>query len=150
MVAILYSISDLGAVLTSNGSFPLAVVYAQATGSDAGTFGLLLILFLSIMICVVGTFLTVCLNSQGCITSLPCRSAAYGGLWRATTPRLFHTSSLVFTKDSVVLFQRPSFVVSSGCAHRFNLDYQSCCSSEPSRALYCIWSYPAGQQDGLH
>ncbi|MCJ1475812.1 hypothetical protein MMC13_004476 [Lambiella insularis] len=58
-IAIFYGISDLDAVLSSNGSFPLAEVYAQATGSAAGTFGLLLIIFLSIMICVIGTFLTV-------------------------------------------------------------------------------------------
>ncbi|MCJ1306889.1 hypothetical protein MMC25_000533 [Agyrium rufum] len=58
-IAILYAITDLDAVLTSNGSFPLAVVYSQATGSAGGTFGLLLILFFSIMICVLGTFLTV-------------------------------------------------------------------------------------------
>jgi len=58
-IAILYAISDLDAVLNSSGSFPLAAVYSQATGNKAGTFGLLLILFLSIMICVVGTFLTV-------------------------------------------------------------------------------------------
>lgn len=55
----MYAISDLNAVVTSNGSFPLAEVYAQATGNAGGTFGLLLILFLSIMICVVGTYLTV-------------------------------------------------------------------------------------------
>lgn len=58
-IAIFYAISDLDAVLTSAGSFPLAEVYLQATGSAGGTFGLLLIVFLSIMICVVGTFLTV-------------------------------------------------------------------------------------------
>ena len=58
-IAIMYAISDLGAVVGSNGSFPLAEVYAQATGNAGGTFGLLFILFLSIMICVVGTFLTV-------------------------------------------------------------------------------------------
>lgn len=57
-VAILYGINDLGAVVSSNGSFPLAVVYSQATGSKGATFGLLLIVFLSIMICVLGTFLT--------------------------------------------------------------------------------------------
>jgi len=55
----MYGISDLSAVVSSNGSFPLAVVYAQATGSKGATFGLLLIIFLSIMICVLGTFLTV-------------------------------------------------------------------------------------------
>ncbi|MCJ1460893.1 hypothetical protein MMC28_011275 [Mycoblastus sanguinarius] len=58
-IAILYGITDLSAVTSSNGSFPLAVVYSQATGSKGATFGLLLIIFLSIMICVMGTFLTV-------------------------------------------------------------------------------------------
>lgn len=58
-IAILYAITDLDAVLTANGSFPLAEVYRQATGNKAGTFGLLMIVFLSIIICAVGTFLTV-------------------------------------------------------------------------------------------
>jgi len=58
-IAILYGITDLDAVLSSSGSFPLAAVYAQATNSNGATFGLLFIVFMSIMICVVGTFLTV-------------------------------------------------------------------------------------------
>lgn len=58
-IAIMYGISDLDAVTNSNGAFPLAEVYAQATGSKGATFGLLLILFLSIMICTIGTVLMV-------------------------------------------------------------------------------------------
>jgi len=58
-IAILYAISDFDAVLSSSGAFPLAEVYAQATGSAGGTFGLLLIIFFSVMICTVGTLLTV-------------------------------------------------------------------------------------------
>lgn len=58
-IAILYGINDLGKVINSNGSFPLAEVYLQATGSEGATFGLLLILFLSIMICSIGTILMV-------------------------------------------------------------------------------------------
>lgn len=58
-IAIFYGINDLSAVTSSNGSFPLAVVYHQATGNAGGTFGLLLILFLSIMICTLGTVLMV-------------------------------------------------------------------------------------------
>lgn len=58
-VAIMYGINDLNAVITYPGSFPLAEVYAQATGNEGGTFGLLLIIFLAIMICCVGTFLTL-------------------------------------------------------------------------------------------
>lgn len=60
IVAILYGISDLEAVLNSNGSFPLAAVYYQCTGGNTGaTFGLLFIIFLSLVPCLIGTFLTV-------------------------------------------------------------------------------------------
>ena len=58
-IAILYGINDLSKVTNSNGSFPLAAVYSQATGSNGATFGLLFILFLSIMICTIGTVLMV-------------------------------------------------------------------------------------------
>jgi choline transport protein len=58
-IAIMYGITDLGAVVTANGSFPLAAVYSQATGSAGATFGLLFILFLALLICLVGTFLTL-------------------------------------------------------------------------------------------
>ncbi|KAK4998864.1 hypothetical protein LTR66_001997 [Elasticomyces elasticus] len=58
-IAILYAITDLDAVVTATGTFPLATIYSQATGNPGGTFGLLLIVLFSILICVVGTFLTV-------------------------------------------------------------------------------------------
>lgn len=58
-IAILYGITDLDAVLDAPGSFPLAEIYAQATGSRAATFGLLFIVFLSLTPCLIGTFLTV-------------------------------------------------------------------------------------------
>ena len=58
-IAILYAINDLNGVVTSNGSFPIAELYLQATGSQGATFGLLLIIFLSLFPCLVGTFLTV-------------------------------------------------------------------------------------------
>lgn len=58
-IAIFYGINDLSAVTGSNGSFPLAEVYSQATGSAGATFGLLFIIFLSIMICTIGTVLMV-------------------------------------------------------------------------------------------
>ena len=66
-IALFYAVNDLDAVVSSNGSFPLAVVYAQATGNAGGTFGLLLIILLSVLICVLGTFLTVCADSASCI-----------------------------------------------------------------------------------
>jgi len=53
-IAVFYAISDLEAVTQSTGAFPIAAVYSQATGSAGGTFGLLLIVFLSVMICTVG------------------------------------------------------------------------------------------------
>ncbi|KAJ6602097.1 choline transport protein [Mycena vulgaris] len=49
-VALMFAITDLDAVLTSNGSFPLAA---------AGTFGLLFIVFVSIVICCIGCYITV-------------------------------------------------------------------------------------------
>ena len=70
-IAILYGINDLTAVVGSNGSFPLAVVYSQATGNKGATFGLLLIVFLSIMICVLGTFLTVRLSPPHSLATDP-------------------------------------------------------------------------------
>ena len=47
-VVIFYGINELDAVVNAAGSFPLAEAYAQATGSTAATFGLLLIIFLSL------------------------------------------------------------------------------------------------------
>ena len=58
-IAIMYGITDLQGVITANGSFPLAAVYHQATGSPAATFGLLFIILLILLICLVGTFLTL-------------------------------------------------------------------------------------------
>ncbi|KAF7358311.1 putative choline transport protein [Mycena venus] len=57
-VALMFAITDLDAVLTSNGSFPLAAVYAQATGNPGGTFALLFIVFVSVMICCIGVYIT--------------------------------------------------------------------------------------------
>jgi hypothetical protein len=58
-IAVFYGINDFSAVQSSNGAFPLAEAYHQATGSAGATFGLLFIIFLSLLICLVGTFLTV-------------------------------------------------------------------------------------------
>lgn len=58
-IVLFYGITDLDAVVNAAGSFPLAEAYAQATGSTAATFGLLLIIFLSLIPCLIGTFLTV-------------------------------------------------------------------------------------------
>ncbi|KAF2713688.1 choline transport protein [Pleomassaria siparia CBS 279.74] len=55
-ISLFYSISDLSAV--SSGGFPLATIYAQATGTKGGAFCLLMIVLLSLLICLVGTLLT--------------------------------------------------------------------------------------------
>jgi choline transport protein len=59
VIALFYGVSDLSAVQNSNGAFPLAAAYSQATNSRAATFGLLFIIFLSLIPCLIGTFLTV-------------------------------------------------------------------------------------------
>ena len=41
------------------GEFPLTVIYGQATGSAAGAFGLLLILFLNVFVACITTYLAV-------------------------------------------------------------------------------------------
>jgi len=57
-ISLFYSITDLDAVVNSNGSFPLAAIYHQATGTKGGTFCLLAIVFFSLLICLIGTLLT--------------------------------------------------------------------------------------------
>ncbi|GAM39634.1 hypothetical protein TCE0_034f11341 [Talaromyces pinophilus] len=58
-IALCYSITDLDALLSGINSYPLATIYAQATGNNAGaTFGLLFIIFCSSLLCTIGTVLT--------------------------------------------------------------------------------------------
>lgn len=58
-IALFYAVSDLDAVVNTTGSFPVAVIYHQATGNAGGTFCLLLIIFLIIMICAISTVLSL-------------------------------------------------------------------------------------------
>ncbi|KAI5864828.1 amino acid transporter [Durotheca rogersii] len=57
-IAIGYAITDLSELQGGINTYPLAVIYQQATGSSGATFGLLFILFLTSMCCCVGTILT--------------------------------------------------------------------------------------------
>ncbi|KAI2614863.1 amino acid transporter [Hypoxylon sp. NC1633] len=57
-IAISYAITDISALQGGINTYPLAVIYQQATGSQGATFGLLFILFLSSMCCCIGTVLT--------------------------------------------------------------------------------------------
>lgn len=57
-IALSYAITDLSALQGGINTYPLAVIYQQATGSHTATFCLLLILLLSSLCCCVGTVLT--------------------------------------------------------------------------------------------
>lgn len=56
LVSILYSINDFDAL--SGSAFPIAEIYAQATGSAAGTIGLLFLLLITISFATFGTIIT--------------------------------------------------------------------------------------------
>jgi len=57
MVAIFYAINDLPAV-RDTGTFPLAEIYHQATGSRGGALGLLIVAFLPTLITATGCYIT--------------------------------------------------------------------------------------------
>ena len=57
LIAIFYSINNLNAVIDS-GTFPLAEIYRQATGSHGGSLGLLILSFIPTMICCSGCYIT--------------------------------------------------------------------------------------------
>lgn len=57
MIAIFYATTNLDDVLTAP-CFPLAQIYAQAKSTNAGTFGLLFIIFVPIFCCRIGTYIT--------------------------------------------------------------------------------------------
>ncbi|KAF2859427.1 amino acid transporter [Piedraia hortae CBS 480.64] len=56
LIAILYAINDYDALL--NSTYPIAEIYHQATGSAAGTTGLLFPIMLCIFMCVLGSYVT--------------------------------------------------------------------------------------------
>lgn len=53
-----YSISDLDDILNSPYLFPLTSIYRQATGSAAGTIGLLIVITLPSLLALVGCYIT--------------------------------------------------------------------------------------------
>jgi choline transport protein len=57
LIALLYSIHDFDAL--SSSAFPIAEIYAQATGSPAGAVGLLFLLLLPSVLTVVGCYITI-------------------------------------------------------------------------------------------
>jgi amino acid transporter len=58
LIAILYAINDLNTILKSSFLFPLTTIYLQATGSAAGSVGLLLLVLLPTLIATIGCYLT--------------------------------------------------------------------------------------------
>ena len=58
MIAIFFAISDPAALLSTSSTFPLAQIYRQATGSSAGTVGLLVVIFLPTVCTCIGTYIT--------------------------------------------------------------------------------------------
>ncbi|KKY18208.1 putative choline transport [Phaeomoniella chlamydospora] len=56
LIAVLYSINDYDALFSS--AFPIAEIYHQATGSSAGTVGLLFLIFICIFLTTIGTYIT--------------------------------------------------------------------------------------------
>ena len=56
VVAIFFATNDLSAVLSSSSTFPLAEIYRQATGSRAGTIGLLVLNFLPLVCATADTY----------------------------------------------------------------------------------------------
>lgn len=56
IIAIMYAINDYEALFDS--AFPIAAIYQQATGSNAGAIGLMCLLLFCVGICMVGVYIT--------------------------------------------------------------------------------------------
>ncbi|KAL8863044.1 MAG: hypothetical protein Q9178_000417 [Gyalolechia marmorata] len=59
LIAILYALDDLDAVLAKSATFPLTEIYRQATGSAGGALGLMIVIFLSIVVCHVAAYIVM-------------------------------------------------------------------------------------------
>ena len=59
LIVIFYAISDLDTVLAGTSNFPLAEIYLQATGSAAGSVGLLVLVIIPLFGSAIGGYLTV-------------------------------------------------------------------------------------------
>jgi len=58
LIALFYSIQDLDSIFAETSTFPLAYIYRQATGSDGGAVGLLVVTFLPTFLSCIGCYLT--------------------------------------------------------------------------------------------
>lgn len=59
LIAIFYAINDLEAVINSSTSFPLTEIYRQATGSAGGALALMLLIFFSSFVNLIGSYVAV-------------------------------------------------------------------------------------------
>ena len=57
-ITVFFATTDLSAILSASSTFPLAEIYRQATGSPAGTVGLLVILLLLIVCGTIDSYIT--------------------------------------------------------------------------------------------
>jgi choline transport protein len=58
MISMFYAINDLDAIFQADSICPLADIYRQATGSNAGALGLLIVIILPIVCATVGCYIT--------------------------------------------------------------------------------------------
>ncbi|KAF4636614.1 hypothetical protein G7Y89_g1477 [Cudoniella acicularis] len=83
MIAIFYATTNLDDVLAAP-YFPLTTIYAQATSSTAGTMDLLFIIFVPILLCCIGTFIT----AGRCLWTLARDDAVpFSNTFRVISPR---------------------------------------------------------------
>ncbi|KAL1304537.1 hypothetical protein AAFC00_003519 [Neodothiora populina] len=58
LIALFYSVNDIDAVFNATFTNPLAEVYRQTTGSNGGSLGLLIVIFLPTICTCIGTYIT--------------------------------------------------------------------------------------------
>lgn len=58
LIALFYSVNDINAVFDATFTNPLAEVYRQATGSNGGSLGLLIVILLPTVCTSIGTYIT--------------------------------------------------------------------------------------------
>ncbi|KAI6867313.1 amino acid transporter [Hortaea werneckii] len=93
-IAILYAITDLDAVLNQSYFFTLTAIYEQATGSPAGTVGLLVVMFLPLFVGILGVHLTA---SRMFWTLARDRATPFSTFFRKVNPHLKNpANSIVF------------------------------------------------------